>query len=762
MLATYAVAALLSVASVLIGQAILRACGWREWAGYSGAVGLAALMALTSLAGELPGHGTTAAVAMAAVALGSAAWLRRDLRLPPRDLLLALAVVVVLTSIPYLVNARFGVLGVSYNNDAAAHLTWTQWVQSGGEVGAQPVAGYPLGPHALAGAAARATGSGVGAGLMGLLMAVPVLTLLAAQSVLDRLASARREAGAVLVALCYLPAAYYAQAAFKETIQALLLIGFVGLARHIASRPLGRRSMVPVALLVAGSIYNYNYPGLAWFGAAVATWTALELVARRSSLSRAGLAAAARSQLSDARRFVVPALILLAAVALLIAPEASRIPDLFRQLGTSAAGTGTIKTTNIGALAGPVSSFEAFGLWPRTDFRYSPAPGIKHVAGALGLLAVVWGAWWCVRRGELVAVATAAGAAALYLVVEARESVYVAAKALAVLAPLLMVLSVSGLFATHTGRRARPMGVAAVLFAALALYSSYLALSGALVGAHDGPRQLRKLNERVGDQRLLALTLNDFAAYELPETALTTLNLIALRPQKRFAVGHALDFDLVTSTELNRHRYFITTRSRFASTPPPGLEPAAGTRSFTLWRRTGRVPERATLAEDQHPGALLRCDSPEGRRLSRRRGWAVVIRKPIFHVVPAEDRFLLTGETARVSVPLPPGRWELSLQYASSQRVDIRGAGVRTALPANMDRVGGMYSFGRVRTRAQGRASFSVRPRDPYPLRDTGQVATVLALAAVNLDAEPRVVPLRSACGRYVDWYTLGPRRPAL
>ncbi len=77
MLGTYASLALCLGASVLVGRAMLVACGWRGHALWiAPAVGHAALCPIAWWTVRLPGEGSTAAIALGLAALGSAVYLR--------------------------------------------------------------------------------------------------------------------------------------------------------------------------------------------------------------------------------------------------------------------------------------------------------------------------------------------------------------------------------------------------------------------------------------------------------------------------------------------------------------------------------------------------------------------------------------------------------------------------------------------------------------------------------------------------------------
>jgi len=213
----------------------------------------------------------------------------------------------------------------------------------------------------------------------------------------------------------------------------------------------------------------------------------------------------------------------------------------------------------------------------------------------------------------------------------------------------------------------------------------------------------------------------------------------------------------------------VVTRTPFASSAPAGFRRVAVTPQYELWARTGPVPPRGVLQEAGRPGALLDCTTPDGRALSRRRGAAHVIPQPVVsgplgwsHVV--RD----AGDSATQSLRLPRGRWDLSLQYVSRQPVTVAAAGVRTVLPGTLARMGPYYITGTVTS--DGRTPVTVRVRLgslPSFGRLIGSKGTTRALdslnhqplgalAATRHGAAGATVPLRRACGRYVDWYRVG------
>src|SRR5918994_3743319 len=195
MLAIWAAAAIVVAASLIAGRALLVAFGWREWTWLSGAVGLAVLVVLAQPLTRPPGRGVTAAIALGVLLVACLALLRGRWQGPPpaREVArvgLPVAVVVLLVaSLPSLFSERTGVLGEGiYTNDQAAQLYWTEWLSEG--LGPEPAGGglgYPLGPQSLVGALSAGTVISPEDAYNGLLLAIPVLTALAALGILSGL-----------------------------------------------------------------------------------------------------------------------------------------------------------------------------------------------------------------------------------------------------------------------------------------------------------------------------------------------------------------------------------------------------------------------------------------------------------------------------------------------------------------------------------------------------------------------------------------------
>jgi len=779
-LATLSAAALICAASLAVGEAIAAALGRERGRGWSPAVGLGVLLAVAAIAIKLPGHGVTAAVVCALLVAAAAifVWRGGGVRRPDGDAIAATLAVLGLTLLPFLASGRFGVIGVGFLNDMTAHLAWAETLKDPAADGPVMTRGYPPGPHALAATISSGTGMGVDWSFNGLLIAIQILIAWTVLPLLDGLSRWRRALGATLVATCFLLSAFYVQASFKETALALFLIASVALLRDARRdwAAAGVGTGVQLGALIAGTVFAYSYGGLAWLVLAVAIWGALELVAALLDTPPRSVATRLRSALSPRSG---PLAVLLGAAlgtALLTLPDLGRFFDALNLFGSSPSGTGVIADNSLAHLAGPLSPYEIFGLFPIDDFRFAIEQRYRNGAlVGLGVAATAFGAlWWLLKRDLIVpAAAAAAGIIAVYLRIA--ESPYLTSKGYAIAAPFAMLLAVRALLDPWPATARMPAiriarAAVAAIFCGAALMSSYKVLHGGEIGPRAHTDELREVAKELRGEPTLFLGFDDFSLWELHGVPVTLPAdgfhlpvpdaFFDRRPQKRWTYGDPFDFDSARWRDLDKVRYAITTGSRNQSLAPPNFHAVARTPSYVAWERRGPTQQRLTLDEGRYPGAVLDCRSRAGRELSRRDGWAVVRRPPVIVLVPEEQRHANPGGEVRVRVPLPAGRWELSQQYMAEQDVEVEGPGVAATLPANLDRPGPWYAFGELRRRRPGAVELTLRVGDA-PLETNTHVSDLLGIAAVDLDDRPRAVPLRQACGRYVDWYTLARQRPA-
>jgi hypothetical protein len=549
---TYAAVIAVCGASLAIGQAAIGLCGVRRWSWLAPGVGLALLCVVCWGTVRLPGDGVLSALTVVALACGSVFYLRGRVD-GGAEALWAGAPVALLAlgaaSLPFVAEGHFGILGTSFNPDMSQHLLATDRLAHG--EGSQLLQqGYPLGPHAVVVALNKGLGIGLVQGFSGLTVAVAVLASLTALTAFREQPPLLRIPAALVVGLTYMVASYFAQGAFKETMQALFFLAFVLALKEASQDPgWGERSLrlVPAAILAAGSVYAYSFPGLIWLLPALVLWLALE----RALLVR-------------------PILLALAAFVVLVAPEVGRMID-FQQFETfDPDGPG------LGNLFVPISPFEALGIWPSGDFRLSPGDGAVPALGyylgaAFASILLLYGLVLCWLRRETAVIAGLAAAALAYAAARVGGTPYTVAKAIEIGAPLAALVIVLPLLR-------RPV---AWLYLAVAGGCSLLALANAPVGPTSYTPALTGLRDDVGEGPTLVL-----ASRQLLEDEHGTPYIAWEMRGGRVCIAPE---DQVGDEPPPGVR-FVVTDSGTPRPPFPGLRLERVARPYVLWRRTDPVP----------------------------------------------------------------------------------------------------------------------------------------------------------------------------
>ncbi|HYJ21099.1 MAG TPA: hypothetical protein VEW07_03640 [Solirubrobacterales bacterium] len=793
MIGTYASAALICAASLLVGRAILSLAGRRSWSWLEPGVGLAAVLAVTGVLARAPGHGTSATLGLAALLVVAALvvwWLPYEAPGALRAGLPVAIVLIAVLSIPFAISGRWGLLGVGFNNDLGLHLAWAEWLRSG--FGPAPDTGYPLGPHGLAVATAAVPGIGLGQAFIGEIIAIGVLTGLTALGALRELASGRRLAAAAMVALPYLAASYFAQAAFKETAEALFVLSFA-IFLTAPGRPdsggwARLRYALPLLALAGGIFFSYSFAGIAWPVAIAALWSLTQPGVRRALRPRALL----RLLLRPAVLATVLVLAGLAVVATVVGPFG------FGSSFNKVAGSNTY---------GPVSPIEALGIWPASNYRLNAAGGapLAGLAGAISVLTLLVGVIWWVRRRELTIPVALAACAALYLVSLPFSGDYSQAKALMIAAPLAMLVAIRPLLSefpwwgeaegdsseqqrggsaeSPSASRPRRSGLVrvgwaalAVLFVGGAVYSSFLALRDAPVGPPGHGSELKAFLPIVAGEPVLYAGQDRYAAYGLrgADTHVPLVEFpdsdVAPNPEKPFDTGDAyspIDFDSFSHETLERFEYVVTGRAAWNSQAPENFKRVAATPSYVLWKRTGPTPEdRHVLLEGTEAGAFAGCAAPEIRILLANRGRASLFPDAVIGPKSAweEGSILGAGERTTQALNLPAGTWNLSIQYFSPFDLTLSAPGFEEPLKAALDgqrpntislgNNGQFWPAGRYQSDG-GKTRFTLATADANALQSlSGYDGKAYVGELVAVPARPhRIVPLAAACDGWIDWY---------
>jgi hypothetical protein len=744
--------------SLLIGHAInLIGCRCRA---ASPAVGFALLIVIASAAIKLPGKAVTAAIILLVViaACGVLAILRRGPWRFPGVPVATILIAAFGAAIPFIANGRVGLPGVGLDNDTRGHLVYAEGLRSSVSRALYGVPNYyPLGPHSLAATVASGLGVRLDLAFTGLLIATVVLTALVGANALRSEAGWKRVVTGSLAGLLYLVAAYYAEAAFKETILGLLLLAFALHFEEVRGEwatgsPGLWRVLAPAAVLVAAGVYVYSYPAIAWFGVTVVIWIAAEALLRPVGPTQ---------WRTRVRALLLPVVIAGGVLLVLVLPIAGEVRNLLNTFGLSAASTGAIATSNLGNLAHALSPFEALGIWNDVDFRLIPAD-VFHAGllSAFALAVLALGVGWSLARRELLLPAAVAACWIIYWRANQGESPYISAKALVIAGPVIAVTGMGGLVGrplrSLTPWLAVPRALAAVAFIVFAAHSSYLALANEPVWGSESTRELLAFDKLTSGQTVLFLGATDYTEWLFHDSRVsalapqsTSLAQAGPRLTKSNVYGSALDFDSVNPVNLNSFQWFVTTNTPFNSQPPAGVRLVRQLPMYQLWERVGMIPTRQTIEPPGAPGAILDCHTRAGRAVSDKRGAAAVMTPPVIRPVGAT----LPGKTVRVSLPLPPGEWALSLQYVSPVNLELSAAGRRWSMPAYTDRPGPVFVAGTIDSTGTP-TIVGVHADKPSPLTGSNLLAAVTAVIATRAPNTRVVIPLTQSCGRYVDWYT--------
>jgi hypothetical protein len=567
-----------------------------------------------------------------------------------------------------------------------------------------------------------------------------------------------RWVAAGLTGLPYVVASYFAEASFKEVGFAVLVLAFVLGLRDLRPER-GVRAGVPLGLLAVACVLGFGVRALAWPGAVLGCLAAAELIALGG-----------RRWLRWARR-LLPALA--AAVAIVTAGVLLELPRL---LDLTATGTFPAQGgANAGGnFVGDVSPRMVSGAWLSADFRFAPGHELRAaLASWFALIAAAYGAVWWLSRRDLVVPVAVVGTLIVFAISRPVVAPYFSTKALAVAAPLVMLMTSRALLAGPALRslsrrrlvRAAPRLAAAGAFLVLAGWSSLLALRAGSVASLSRPDELIGLRALLERGPTVFLGSDDYLRWELFGVPLSSPSPYHFRSQVHTPTRppkppHSpFDFDSVDPALLDRFRYLVTVRGAYGSVPSPAWRRVRTTPSYAVYERRGRTGPRAILPQEHGaPGATLDCAGARPRGNAVARVAPVEGPTPAWRApgggVPVYDHngwaILPAGDTLAQAIALPPGRWELALAYQSPVELSVR-AGARTFdLPASGARSGELWRVG-VLDHGGGPLEVSVHARAARRglLRRN---ARIQLLAAVPPDRGLARLALERACGRYVDW----------
>ena len=553
-------------------------------------------------------------------------------------------------------------------------------------------------------------------------------------------------------------------------------------------------------MIAAGTIYNYSFPGLAWLLGTAVIW--MLVIALRERDRAASVLAGLR--LRERFRGARPALLVGIGI-----PVIAALPELFRLASFSSFKafnpSGTGPTVGFGNLRQQLNPLEAFGIWPSGEFRITPAnsttPEIAfYLGGLLALAAFAWGLSRALSRRESALPSALIASALCYLAALAVGTPYTQAKALAIAAPLVMLITLRGLVSADAiegeesavpergagrwpPRMLRPFVPVAVplltvAFVAAAAFSTLLPLRQAAVGPDYHLQEMLQMRPIVDGQNVLFLGRDNFVSWELigSEVYAPITNHYDVEEvpalYRATDLNAKFDWDNVPPPVMNRFDWVVTTSAAMQSQAPVGFRPRLRTHDFVLWHRDHPVGQRRTLFEPLNPGAPLDCSDPGEAKLRKIDGTATVFTvQPVVGRVWRPSPELTQTKPAQQRLYLTPGRWDISIQYASTQALHVTGSGGPLAAPFDATLRTNLlfrgpspyYPVGTLEVKRPGEVVFDVSVDDPPlvgRLLHTESKAYLTGLAATRADPPRQPVALSRACGRYVDWYEVAPGTP--
>jgi hypothetical protein len=364
------------------------------------------------------------------------------------------------------------------------------------------------------------------------------------------------------------------------------------------------RVLTPLAIAAAALVGVLSPGGLVWIGPLL---LALAVIAWRRFGPRP---AALRSALFAALLFVLTAPVWATGI----------VPPTTKPL---------VGSNGEGNLRGPLSAFQAVGIWPSGDFRFHPDAGVVTavlVALAIGAALLGLRAAWRRRAERPLLYAGALIALAAIVVL---GSPWAAGKALATASPIALTLAALGaLAALRLDRFAG--GLLIVAIAGGVLWSNVLAYGGVSLAPYGVLHELQQIGHRfAGKGPTLMTEYNPYGARHFLREAdgegaseLRT-RTVPLREGGAVDKQQAVDTDELDPAGLFEFRTLVLRRSPIASRPPLPYRLARQGDYYEVWQRPAgetTPPEYLPLGEEarQEPAALPECS--EVKALARRAG----------------------------------------------------------------------------------------------------------------------------------------------
>ena len=691
--------------------------------------------------------------------------------------------VLVLYMAPAALTGGWTWVGYNFVNDTAFHFVLTDWIGRHGfsqDVGSRTTTSevvlsylgtaYPLGTHVHIATLCALTATPVAVVFQTYvaMLGVAICLGLAALARQAGLGAPQASVVGAVGAAANLTYNYAQQGNVKEMGILMALVCAVAIGGRIpgSAAPARLAALTGVALAAALSVFGFG--GVPYMGL-------VGLVLLIAMLVSPGGAASLRR---------LPPTIVAGALVLGLAalPALTTVQTSSRSLQGTFAAAG--KETELAQLARPLPALESAGIWLNGDYRL-PVHGDAYwimsagivlvlVAGAGALAVLLWRRTW----GPALLLIVTLGVA---LAASPRTSPYGDGKLLAILAPAIVSLGMTGAF--MVARRSRVPGIVlAVAIGGLVLYSDALSYHEVRLAPTSRMDDLSDIGERyAGRGLLLQSEYEEFGKYFMREarinagTEAITGSFVQLRGPGDF-FGRSFDLDEETLAYVEGFPYLLVRRKGNASRPPADYVLDYRNRSYEVWRKRAgphvleHLPLGSRLLADGFPScgdvrALARRARPGQRLLAaarpestaydfaasptRPREWTPDVEKPGWALMSAPAR-----DTGVVRVA--GGTYIPWLSGSFGRRMEIRIDGRTVGSVKGINTPGGALATQPVEL-APGRHTVEViRRKGSFGPGDGARSAIgALVLAA---EGEHRLVTVaprdaeRRLCGRGWDW----------
>ena len=417
-----------------------------------------------------------------------------------------------------------------------------------------------------------------------------------------------------------------------------------------------------------------------------------------------------------------------------------------------------------GNLRGPLSVFQALGIWPSGDFRLHPDAGVvTAVLVALAIAAVLLGLWAAWRRHAERPLLYASALVALAAIV-VLGSPWAAGKALATAAPIALSLAALGaLAALRLDRFAG--GLLIVAIAGGVLWSNVLAYGGVSLAPYGQLVELESIGKEFAGQGPALMTeYNPYGARHFLREAdgegasELRVRVVPLRDGGSAEKGAAVDTDELDLNGLLEYRTLVLRRSPVRSRPPSPYRLVRSGRYYEVWQRplepTAGIPEHQPYGEGEEPAAVPDCGEIGGLGLL-----ALQHQMRNVRLIAARHAPVYNATDGNLEVPRP-GRYEAWLKGSARGSIELYVDGRKVGeVRQQLENDGGWLELGETHLGAGAHhAQLRIGGADlhpgsgGFPRPRTGPLLFSPAGAARGALVSVPVAESNRLCGKPWDW----------